>query len=84
MGCHKNIAAQIVSQGGDYLLALKGNHPVLCTDVERLFGDEVAVGSAKAHGRAETGRRRTTGASKRAAPWRRKPPRCLLGAACVA
>ena len=29
MGCHKTIAAQITAQGGDYLLALKGNHPAL-------------------------------------------------------
>ena len=65
MGCHKTIAAQIVSQGGDYLLALKGNHPVLCADVERLFGDEAALAAQKPtraetvekdHGRIETRR----------------------------
>ena len=65
MGCHKAIAAQIVGQGGDYLLALKGNHPVLCADVARLFGDEAAVARhqptraetvEKDHGRLETRR----------------------------
>ena len=43
MGCHKAIAAQILSQGGDYLLALKGDHPALRADVERLFGDEATL-----------------------------------------
>ena len=65
MGCHKAIAAQITGQGGDYLLALKGNHPVLCADVERLFGDAAALTAQnptraetveKDHGRIETRR----------------------------
>lgn len=65
MGCHKAIAAQIVSQDGDYLLALKGNHPALCEDVARLFGDEAALAAQKPtraetvekdHGRIETRR----------------------------
>jgi hypothetical protein len=29
MGCQKNIARQITDQGGDYLLAVKGNQPAL-------------------------------------------------------
>ena len=65
MGCHKAIAAQITAQGGDYLLALKGNHPVLCADVERLFGDATTLAAQKPtraetvekdHGRIETRR----------------------------
>lgn len=65
MGCHKTIAAQIVSQGGDYLLALKGNHPALCADVERLFDDANTLAAQKPtraetvekdHGRIETRR----------------------------
>ena len=65
MGCHKAIAAQILSQGGDYLLALKGNHPTLCEDVGRLFGDGTALAAQKPtraetvekdHGRIETRR----------------------------
>jgi predicted transposase YbfD/YdcC len=64
-GCHKAIAAQIQAQGGDYLFALKGNHPVLCTDVARLFGDETTLAAhqptraetvEKDHGRIETRR----------------------------
>ena len=65
MGTHKTIAAQIQAQGGDYLLALKGNHPVLCADAARLFGDEKTLAAhpptraetvEKDHGRIETRR----------------------------
>jgi len=37
MGCQKDIAAQIVEQKGDYLLALKGNQGHLAEDVQALF-----------------------------------------------
>jgi predicted transposase YbfD/YdcC len=37
MGCQKEVAAQIVKQGGDYILALKGNHPKLCEAVQQHF-----------------------------------------------
>jgi predicted transposase YbfD/YdcC len=37
MGCQKEIAAQIVEQGGDYLLALKDNHPKLFAAVQQYF-----------------------------------------------
>jgi predicted transposase YbfD/YdcC len=37
--CQRDIARQIVSQGGDYVLALKGNHPTLHADVCRLFNE---------------------------------------------
>ena len=37
MGCQKEIAAQIVAGGGDYVLALKGNQPTLRNDVEQVF-----------------------------------------------
>jgi predicted transposase YbfD/YdcC len=36
-GCQKGIAAQIVAGGGDYILALKDNHPHLREDVGRHF-----------------------------------------------
>lgn len=36
-GCQKAIAAQIVAQGGDYLLALKGNQPTLHEQVSDFF-----------------------------------------------
>jgi predicted transposase YbfD/YdcC len=37
MGCQTEIAAQIVAQQGDYVLALKGNQGDLHQDVEQLF-----------------------------------------------
>jgi predicted transposase YbfD/YdcC len=37
MGCQKEIAKQIVEQGGDYMLALKGNQGTLPKEVELLF-----------------------------------------------
>lgn len=43
MGCQKEIAAQIVSQKGDYLLALKGNQGGLHEEVKSFF--ETAKGS---------------------------------------
>jgi predicted transposase YbfD/YdcC len=37
MGCQKEIAAKIVARGGDYLLALKDNHPTLHEAVAQVF-----------------------------------------------
>ena len=37
MGCQKEIAAQIVASGGDYVLALKGNHEQLHDAVNETF-----------------------------------------------
>jgi predicted transposase YbfD/YdcC len=39
MGCQTQIARQIVEQGADYVLALKGNHGRLHADVQELFND---------------------------------------------
>ena len=39
MGCQKKIAKQIVQGGGDYVLALKDNHPKLCQAVAQFFLD---------------------------------------------
>ena len=66
MGCQRAIAAQIVSQGADYVLGLKGNQGTLHEDVA-LFFDEQQGGLAghqvtvhqtceKDHGRLETRR----------------------------
>jgi predicted transposase YbfD/YdcC len=41
MGCQKDIAAKIVEGGGDYVLALKDNHPKLCQAVEQEFSAAV-------------------------------------------
>jgi predicted transposase YbfD/YdcC len=57
MGCQTAIAAQIVGQGGDYVLALKANHADLLTNVRDSFA--LAAGLAttrtveKGHGRIE-------------------------------
>ena len=37
MGCQKAIAAQIVAQKGDYLLAVKGNQPTLHAAIQKAF-----------------------------------------------
>jgi predicted transposase YbfD/YdcC len=39
MGTQTDIAEKILERGGDYLLALKENRPVLHADVERFFAD---------------------------------------------
>lgn len=39
MGTQKKIAKQIIKQGGDYILALKGNHTTLHKDVINIFND---------------------------------------------
>lgn len=36
MGCQKEIAQQIIDQGGDYLLTVKENQPMLYAQIERL------------------------------------------------
>jgi hypothetical protein len=40
MGCQSDIAADIVSRGGDYLLAIKGNQGLLYRDIKPVFADE--------------------------------------------
>ena len=42
LNCQKEIAEQIVDQGGDYVLALKGNHPLLYEDTKLFFEDAVS------------------------------------------
>jgi predicted transposase YbfD/YdcC len=37
MGCQRAIAEQIIDQGGDYVLGLKGNQGTLHDDVEEFF-----------------------------------------------
>lgn len=65
MGCQREIARQIVEQGGDYVLAVKENQPTLLANI-RLFFDDVRDNGAgairvsayrsveKDHGRIET------------------------------
>ena len=70
MGCQKEIAEQIVDQGGDYVLALKANQGTLYEDARMYMEDGIARGFAgeqdfwetveKGHGRLETRRVWTT------------------------
>lgn len=58
MGCQREIAAQIVDQGGDYVLALKANQPDLLDDVVDSFRmatvmDDRTRAVEKDHGRLE-------------------------------
>ncbi len=65
LNCQREIAAQVIQQGGDYVLALKGNQGTLFDDV-KLFLDDPAVALASAettdgdHGRIEVRRARLT------------------------
>lgn len=47
-GCQTNIAAQIVSGGGDYLLSVRDNQPKLRESVEATFDAALAKGSSLA------------------------------------
>src|SRR5512144_1161711 len=44
MGCQREIAADIVGEGGQYLLAVKENQPHLSADVERAFDETLDRG----------------------------------------
>ena len=60
LNCQRGIAQQIVDQGGDYVLALKGNQGTLHDDVTTYLDDPAAKVTAAAptvdadHGRIET------------------------------
>lgn len=64
MGCQKEIAAQIVEQEADYLLAVKDNQPTLFEDVKRTFEESGAIRRAETedlgHGRFEVREYRQT------------------------
>ena len=44
MGCQKKIGRQIVDQGGDYVLALKGNQGNMHEDIKLYFEDALNIG----------------------------------------
>lgn len=61
-GCQKDIAAAIVAQGGDYVLAVKDNQPTLHAEIREAFATAVeaeapecrsCTSAAQEHGRAE-------------------------------
>ncbi len=65
MGCQRDIAGKIIDEGGDYILAVKGNQAELHEDVKRLFDDakqhnfeqmgyDFYQATEKGHGRIET------------------------------
>jgi predicted transposase YbfD/YdcC len=59
MGYQKKIAEQIVQQGADYVLSLKGNHGLLHGDIETYFtsalSPDITVETITGdHGRIET------------------------------
>jgi predicted transposase YbfD/YdcC len=59
MSCQRKIAQQIIDQGADYVLALKGNQETLHDDVRRFLDDPQtklarAADTDKGHGRIET------------------------------
>src|SRR5271168_504744 len=60
LNCQRAIAQQIIDQGGDYALALKGNQNTLHDDVSLFLDDPAYTGTATAqtvdgdHGRIET------------------------------
>jgi predicted transposase YbfD/YdcC len=59
MSCQRKIARQVIDQGGDYVLALKGNQETLHDDVRRFLDDPQtplaqATDTDKGHGRIET------------------------------
>jgi len=60
LNCQRSIAQQIVDQGGDYALALKGNQGTLYDDVRLLLDDPKTIAMTTApevegdHGRIET------------------------------
>jgi len=62
MGCQKEIATKIVEREGDFLLALKDNHPKLCQAVEAEFfaalEADVPPRGLRRHRTAETNRGR--------------------------
>jgi predicted transposase YbfD/YdcC len=59
MGCQKAIAAQIVKQGGDYVLTVKANQELLLEDiqatVEKALDGDLAAGQVEQYHRVESG-----------------------------
>ena len=86
INCQRATAAQIVGQGGNYALALKGNQGTLHDDVVRFLGDpQNALATSKpdvdaGHGRIET---RTASVSTDVA-WLQDGKRCSVALTGVA
>lgn len=61
MGCQKSIARQITDQGGDYLLAVKGNQRTLLEALETEFIDQSGCDAVDRHGHARQAHGRIVG-----------------------
>ncbi len=61
MGCQRNIARQITDQGGDYLLAVKGNQPALLEAIQTDFIDQSQSPVVDRHRQAHQSRGRIVG-----------------------
>jgi len=61
MGCQRNIARQITDQGGDYLLAVKGNQPALLEAIETDFIDQYQSEAVDRHRQIHKSRGRVVG-----------------------
>ena len=58
LGCQSDIAADVVTRGGDYLLAVKGNQGLLYRDMKTCFANvnlerDTNISENKGHGRME-------------------------------
>lgn len=78
----RTIAQQVIDQGGDYVLALKGNQPALYDDVRR-FLDGPRTPLARAGQPAPGGGRRQASFDARAAPATRSAYAAARGAGSV-
>lgn len=96
LNTQKNIARQIVDQGGDYVLALKANHALLHQEVKEFFGwmsqrrgglvalcDHSAQTQEWQHGRQEVRRCFCLGATKQDWPLARRQWPGLASLVCV-
>ena len=61
MACQKDIARQITAQGGDYLLAVKGNQPALLKVIQAAFLDRKESEAVDRQGRVEKSHGRIVG-----------------------
>jgi predicted transposase YbfD/YdcC len=61
MGCQRNIARQITDQGGDYLLAVKGNQPALLEAIQSDFIDKYQSDVVDRHRQVHKSRGRIVG-----------------------
>jgi predicted transposase YbfD/YdcC len=84
MGCQKDIAAKIVDEGGDYVLALKENHPMLHEAVEAEFTAAIEADAPPAEMRRHVTVERNRGREERREYIAMPAPKSLPGFAAWA